>query len=232
MLEFLLMATAPLNAVTYERRMLHVHVAAASDRVVDGISYTDGKGALSAGVHFSDPSGLFANTELAAFGGEGDVLPAEQLFSLETSVGWQIESGNNIFSVSFLDYRLERNGSSIPDNQGASFGFRRGPLTVEIALEHDRPYYYGRYDNFYTTTVYRTTAEWTRPLSARAQWSIGIGTLDSASTRTRRDFVAGGVLWEWNTLEWQVKVVHARDVATENESTSFLLHVAKPFRLF
>lgn len=240
MFEFLLMASlsAPPEPSPYATESLHAFVALANDRIVDGVSYTNRDGVLSAGALYANPSGFFASTELLAFEGDGEILPAEHLLSLESAAGWRFETDGNVFSAALLDYRHAGHaghaGARFPDHQGAALGFRRGSFGIEIAVEPDRPYFYRRYDTFYTDDVRRTVISWDQPVTADFQWSVGAGRVTSGQSQEHRDFVTGGLLWKWRQLEWQIAVVHASgelDTPGNDDATRLQLRIARPFRI-
>lgn len=238
MLEILLLANLAMSAELspYATRSAHAFLAVANDRIIDGASYTNRNGVLSAGALYADPSGFFAHTELDAFEGSGTLLPGERVLSLESVAGWQLERGTTVFSAALLDYRLEIDGASVPDHQGASFGFRRGSLGMEFAIEPDRMYYYRQYDAFYPHASRRLVASWSEPVSADVRWSIALGATHVEPRGYRRHFATAGLLWRWHRFDWEAVVTHSPDNrdspwAGEAAGTALLLRVSRPVQL-
>lgn len=236
MFEVLLTASLALAPVpsAYSNESLYGFVALSNDRIIDGYSYTDRRGTISAGLLYAAPGGFHASSELSSFNGNGRDLPHEHLLSLQTAAGWQLQLNENKLSLALLDYRFFETGSDIPAHQGIAAGLRRGALALEIAFEADKAYVASNYGS-YTSDLQRMHISWSEPFGDDMQWSIGIGSARFDASR-RRDFASGSLQWRWQQLDWQLMLVHANAESMprgfqEGSETRVQLRISKPFRL-
>lgn len=234
----LVLASAPVEPLPadYETHSLHAFAALANDRIVDGSSYSDGNGVISAGLLFAAPSGFFANSELARLRGDGAIYPDAALLTLESAFGWQFAHAGNRFSLALLDYRLFHDDSHA--HHGVALDFRRGGFALDLGMERDKPYArtYGPYPGFAEYDIRRAAISWTAELTTDVRWYVGAGAKRIEPFDGQQEFVTTGLVAERAGFEWQLGLTHASDdlaVVTGEETgeTQLLFRVAKTFRL-
>lgn len=237
MFELLLTASLTLAPAppAYTNETLYGFVALANDRIVDGYSYTDGHGVLSAGLLFSTPAGFFASSELASYDGNGVTLPAEQLVSLESAAGWRFDVNADRYSITLLDYRFPYSDSDLSSHHGIALGYRRGAFALEYVFEADKPYS-RQIRESYQSDVHRLVLSWSAPAGDNSRWTAGLGSVEIDGTGERHHFASGDLQWRWQQFDWQLMLVHARDrnfgYGGENAGgTELQLRISKSFRL-
>lgn len=226
------LALAPASP-TYTSDALYGFVALANDRIVDGYSYTDRRGIVSSGLLYSAPRGFIATSQLSAFKGEGQRLPAEALVLLESAAGWRFELNDNRYSITLLDYRFTHSDSNIPAHQGIGLGYQHGAFTIEYAFEAEKPYVQQPYES-HRVDAHRVLFAWSQSFGNDMRWSAGIGSVENGANG-RRNFASGSALWRWQEFDWQLTLVHANEQGVrygENiAETQLQLRISKPFRL-
>ncbi|HEX6929690.1 MAG TPA: hypothetical protein VF267_10590 [Gammaproteobacteria bacterium] len=227
----------PAPAPAYETSTLHAFLAAANNRVIDGIAYGDGHGALSAGLVFGHPSGFFAGTEFARFRGQNESMPAARLASLDSFAGWEISLDGHQMALELLDYRLDSREGPVEAHQGFGARYRWNGLDLEIAREWDKPYYYPPRDAFFSYDIQRASLAWRQPLSPAIEWSLALGAKRIDRLEVRHRFAAAAIHWRWQGLEWQLAATYIsgdieRLSGPDTDRAQFLLRIAKPFRIF
>lgn len=239
MLELLLsagMALAPDSRV-YADDVLVGFFAAANDRIVDGIAYAD-DGVASAGLLYGHPGGWFAGTELAAFKGNGEVLPPADFTSLDTVLGWRTVAAGGELSVTLQDYRLHGfHGDRQQGYQGMSLGYAARDISVEVGYDHQRVYYYPPYDAFFEHDVTWLSLGWTPHINDHPDNRLGIvlalGARSSSRTSRIGTYVTAGLQGRLGGADWQLAVFHTeRSVLPAGAGgTHAMLRLAVPFRI-
>lgn len=231
----ILMALTLGTSSAYAADSLHVFGALASERVVDGIPYSDGDGVISAGGTYAHPSGFFLGTELLAFSGHGRTLPDGRILALDSFAGWQTDIRGHRVALQLLDYRVASNSRNTLRNGGIGLSYRYRQIHAEYAYEADKAYYAAYSDVFHRYNVQRGALAWRQPVGINASWTMAVGGQQLDWQDVRHEYLSASLQWHWQKLDWHVGVIHSsgdfQRLTGDESPTRIVLRLAGSFQL-
>lgn len=188
----------------YARAQLELLAGAASHRPVDGLDYYGGDGVIQAGLRFNIPEGFYIASQLLHGRGNGRLMPASGVTTLETAAGWALHAGMQGLAIELQDYRNHVAGHDRFSHNGIAIHYRYRDFSLEAGVENGPAYFYRPLDRFFTYDTRRLAVAQEFPVSRTAAFGVSVGSKKIERIELRYRFVEAHFRWHWQGLEWQL----------------------------